>query len=38
VAGLDQIGRHRPAHVAEANECDTCHLESSAWNFSGLVS
>ena len=27
VAGLDQIGRHRPAHIAEANECDTCHLE-----------
>ena len=27
VAGLDQIGRHRPAHVAEANECDICHLE-----------
>ena len=27
VAGLDQIGRHRPAHIAEANECDICHLE-----------
>ena len=38
VAGLDQIGRHRPAHVAEANECDICHLESSAWNFSVLIS
>src|ERR1700674_447922 len=21
VAGLDQIGRHRPAHIAEADEC-----------------
>ena len=27
VAGLDQIGGHRPAHVAEADECDICHLE-----------
>ena len=27
VAGLDQIGRHRPAHIAEADECDICHLE-----------
>ena len=25
VAGLDQIGRHRAAHVAEADECDVCH-------------
>ena len=25
VAGLDQIGRHRAAHVAEADECDACH-------------
>ena len=33
VAGLDQIGGHRPAHVAEANECDICHLESSARLF-----
>ena len=27
VAGLDQIGRHRAAHVAEADECDICHLD-----------
>ena len=26
VAGLDQIGGHRPAHVAEADECDACHV------------
>ncbi len=26
VAGLDQIGRHRAAHVAEADECDVCHV------------
>jgi hypothetical protein len=25
VAGLDQIGRHRAAHVAKADECDACH-------------
>ena len=37
VASLDQIGRHRPAHIAEANKCDICHLESSAWNFSVLI-
>jgi hypothetical protein len=30
VAGLDQIAGHRPAHIAEANECDICHVESSA--------
>ena len=27
VAGLDQIGRHRPAHIAETDECDACHLK-----------
>ena len=26
VAGLDQIGRHRAAHIAEADECDVCHV------------
>src|SRR5580700_10692327 len=26
VASLDQIGRHRAAHVAEADECDACHV------------
>ena len=25
VSGLDQIGGHRPAHIAEADECDGCH-------------
>ena len=25
VAGLDEIGGHRTAHVAEADECDRCH-------------
>ena len=26
VAGLDQIGGHRAAHIAETDECDVCHL------------
>ena len=26
VAGLDEIGRHRAAHVAETNECNAGHL------------
>jgi hypothetical protein len=26
VAGLDQIGGHRPAHIAETDECNACHL------------
>ena len=26
LAGLDQIGGHRPAHVAEPDECDVGHV------------
>jgi hypothetical protein len=26
VAGLDQIGGHRAAHIAKTNECNACHL------------
>ena len=37
VAGLDQIGGHRPAHIAEANECDICHLEFLRLEFSVLI-
>jgi hypothetical protein len=26
VASLDQIGGHRPTHIAETDECNACHL------------
>ncbi len=29
VAGLDEIGGHRAAHVAETDECDGCHVPLS---------
>src|SRR5260370_23439907 len=33
VARLDQIGSHRPAHIAKADECDVCHVESPPRSF-----
>ena len=33
VAGLDEIGGHRPAHVAESDECDCCHVSPSGQEF-----
>jgi hypothetical protein len=31
MAGLDQIGGHGPAHIAEADECDRCHVRFLRW-------
>jgi hypothetical protein len=33
MASLDQIGRHRPAHIAEADECNVCHVFPPAVAF-----
>jgi hypothetical protein len=35
VAGLDQVGRHRPAHVAQSDETDLAMFSSVAcWRMS----